>query len=204
MMKKIDWKLLLLTCAVCLLPILLGLSFYRELPEQIAIHFDFHGNPDNFFPKPLFVFGMPVFMMLTQVVCCLASDLADRYKDANRKALRALKWLIPSLSCIMYVITVCFALGYNVDIRRWVMVILGLMFIILGNYTPKVKSMTRYPKRFAQSEHAKLMLARSLGYVMVAGGFLCLLSIAFSPIVSGIAVAVTLIVACALPFCIRK
>lgn len=203
MMKKIDWKQLILTSVISFLPLFVGLALYDKLPDRIAIHFDFHGNPDNYFSKPLFVFGMPAFMMVMQIVCCLISDLSDRYKDANRKAMRAFKWLIPTLSCVMYGITVCFALGYNVDIRRWVMLILGLMFIILGNYTPKLKCATRYPKRFAKSEEAQLRLARYMGFAMVIGGFLCLLSIAFSFAASIIAVALMLLMFCILPFCIR-
>ncbi len=202
-MKKIDWKQLCLTSAICLLPILVGLALYSKLPERIAIHFDFHGNPDNYFSKPLFVFGMPAFMAVMQIMCCLISDLSDRYKDANRKAMRVFKWMMPSLCYVLYGLSVCISLGYDVDIRRWVMLILGLLFIISGNYTPKAKGAAKYPKRFAKSEEAQLRLARYMGYTMVFGGFLCLLSIAFSPIVSVIAIGATLAVACILPFCIR-
>lgn len=203
MMKKIDWKTLILTSLFCLLPIFVGIALYDRLPGRIAVHFDFHGKPDNYFPKPLFVFGMPALTTGLQIVCCLISDLADKYKNANRKALRAFKWLIPVLTYVLYGITVCFALGYAVDIRRWVMLILGLTFVVLGNYTPKLKGATKFPKRFAKSKDAQLRLARYMGFAMVAGGFLCLLSIPFSVIVSVIAVAVMLSAFCILPFCIR-
>lgn len=58
-MKKINFKILFVTCIVCLLPIIIGLVFYNQLPEQIAIHFDINNNPDTFFPKLAFIFGMP-------------------------------------------------------------------------------------------------------------------------------------------------
>lgn len=39
-MKVIKWKILLRTCAVCLLPILFGILAWDALPEQMAIHFN--------------------------------------------------------------------------------------------------------------------------------------------------------------------
>lgn len=37
----------------------MSLVVYRDLPDQIAIHWDGSGNPDNFAPKALAAFGLP-------------------------------------------------------------------------------------------------------------------------------------------------
>ena len=39
-MKKIDWKILIVTSLLCLAPIAIGLMYYDALPESVAIHFD--------------------------------------------------------------------------------------------------------------------------------------------------------------------
>ena len=62
-MKFVKWKTLIVTCVVCLLPILLGVALWNELPESIAIHFDINNNPDNFAPKGFVVFGLPFLMV---------------------------------------------------------------------------------------------------------------------------------------------
>ena len=74
-MKKINVKSLVITSIVCLLPIILGLIFYNELPESIAIHWGINNNPNGYFSKPAFVFGMPIMMVALQIFCCVCSDL---------------------------------------------------------------------------------------------------------------------------------
>ena len=136
-MKKINFKILIITCIVCLLPIILGLVFYNELPNKVAIHFDINGNPDNYFPKVLFIFAIPVFMMFMQAFCCIVSDMSDKNPEANKRAVGVYKWIIPVLSILLYVITLMFALGSSIDIRKVVMIILGIMFITMGNKNKK-------------------------------------------------------------------
>ena len=57
-MEKKTSKTLLITTVLCLLPIILALVLYDRLPEQIAIHFDSTGAPDNYLPKALAVFWL--------------------------------------------------------------------------------------------------------------------------------------------------
>ena len=105
-MKKINMKILIITSLVCLSPILLGLGFYNELPENVAIHFDINNNPNNYFPKLVFIFVMPLIMLLLQLICCITTDLSNKNIEANKKVTTIFKWIIPTLSIIIYVITV--------------------------------------------------------------------------------------------------
>jgi len=58
-------KTTLLSTLLCLLPILLGLALYEKLPEQVPIHFDFAGNPDNYASRPAAIFGLPCLWRLS-------------------------------------------------------------------------------------------------------------------------------------------
>lgn len=93
-MKKIDWKILILTMIVSLLPIGIGLAFYDDLPDNIAVHFDINNTPDNYFSKAGFVFGMPVLMAFIQLFCCVINDVSNQNKEANKKATVTFKWNI--------------------------------------------------------------------------------------------------------------
>ena len=183
-MKKINFKILVVTCIVCLLPIILGIIYYNDLPEKVAIHFNIENNPDNFFPRAAFVFGIPVFMALMQAFACITTDLTDNHKEANKKASIVFKWIIPTITIILYVITLTFALGYMLDIRRIVMLLIGLMFIIIGNYLPKTKGNTYV--HFGKIKDEKLLnkIAKISGYTMILNGLLFIASILFNPIVS--------------------
>lgn len=48
---KIKKNVLLITSLIVLLPIVIGLLLWRQLPEQIATHFDFSGKPDGYSSK---------------------------------------------------------------------------------------------------------------------------------------------------------
>ena len=56
MMKFIKWKSLVITCIVCLFPMFLGIALWNDLPDSIAIHFNFYNEPDNFVSQEFAVF----------------------------------------------------------------------------------------------------------------------------------------------------
>ena len=73
-MMNLNKRRLLLTTAVCLLPIVAGLALYSRLPEQIATHFDFSGTPNGYSSRAFAVLGLPGIMAglnaLVQVLLC--------------------------------------------------------------------------------------------------------------------------------------
>lgn len=182
MMKKINMKILIITSLVCLSPILLGLGFYNELPENVAIHFDINNNPNNYFPKLVFIFVMPLIMLLLQLICCITTDLSNKNIEANKKVTTIFKWIIPTLSIIMYVITIMYSLGNSIDIRKVVMCILGILFIVMGNYLPKTVGNVKFPG--IKGENLKKKLLKISAYFLILDGILCLFSILFKPLVS--------------------
>ena len=187
-MKKIDWKILIITCIFCLLPILLGVAYYDDLPEQVAIHFDINNNPDNYFIKPLFVYGFPVFMLLVQMFCAIVIDVSDKHREANRKISIVSKWIIPILSILLYTVTLLFNMNYLVDIRVYVMLIIGIMFMVIGNYIPKTVG-TAYNKYRFKDEGVQKRLNKMIGYTFIIFGVMLIISVFFMPIISAIVVA---------------
>lgn len=187
-MKKINIKSLASTSIVCLLPIICGLMYYNKLPESIAIHWGIDNNPNGYFSKPTFVFGMPIMMVALQIFCCIVSDLSDKNPEANKKAVTVYKWIIPIITVILYIVTIMIALGNNLDVRKIVMIILGITFIITGNYMPKVRGnyYINLKAFWVKNRDEKLVnkAVKISGYMLIIGGILCLISIAFKPVIS--------------------
>lgn len=196
-MKKIDFKNLILTCIVCLLPIFLGLAFYNELPEKVAIHFDINNNPDNYWSKEAFIFFMPIMMAAIQIFACIVSDLKDKNKEANKKAIRMYKWIIPSMTVVLYIVTLLYSLNYNIDIRKAAMVIIGIMYVISGNYIPKTKGENivkfKFIKNNKLSEKEIEKIKRNIGYIFIINGIMFIVSIFFKPIVSVLVLLILII-----------
>lgn len=181
-MKKINYKTLIITCITTLLPIALGITFYNKLPNEIAIHFDISNNPNGYFSKTAFIFGIPILMTIFQIICCTANDITDKHPEANKKITSITKWIIPTLTIIMYIVTIIYNLGNKLDIRKICMIILGIIFIILGNYLPKTKGEINGIKKLSENQYKKV--ARISGYSLIIDGLLCLISTLFNQYIS--------------------
>lgn len=176
-MKFMKWKLLGITCLVCLLPILLGVALWESLPDTMAIHFDMYNNPDNFAPKGFVVFGLPCLMALLQVICCVINDINANKHGDRKKFERVTKWIIPVMTMILQVVTLGYGLGWNLDIRRVVALIVGGILLVIGNYLPKFD---RVKNLDVDTEKAR-KINRFIGYETVVMGLLFIGSIFFPP-----------------------
>ena len=196
-MKKINMKSLIITSIVCLLPIICGLMFYNELPESIAIHWGIDNNPNGYFSKPAFVFGLPIMMLALQVFCCIVSDLSDKNPEANKKAVTVYKWIIPIITVVLYIVTMAVAFRNDLDIRKIVMILLGILFIISGNYMPKVRSDYYInSKIFLVKNRDEKLVNKAIKisvYGLIICGILFILSILFKPVVSMAVLAVVMV-----------
>lgn len=139
MTMKENRKTMLLTCLLCLLPMALGLYFYKELPDQMPIHWNAAGEVDGYAPKALAVFGFPVFFAALELLMFFVI-LNDPKKQNQSNIMRQLGfWSLPVIGIIVYTATIFSGLGYDLPITTIVMILVGVLFIIVGNYMPKAK-----------------------------------------------------------------
>lgn len=181
MMKFIKWKSLIITSLVCLMPILLGVVLWDKLPDTVAIHFNINNEPDNFASKGFAVFGLPAMMALLQIVCCFITDFNSHKHGERVKFERAVRWILPCLTAVLQVITLGYALGNNIDIRKAVVVIVGIMFLVIGNYLPKFDYIKNYD---IDTEKAR-KINRFIGVETVIMGVLGILTV-FLPAITSV------------------
>lgn len=138
MIKKYKWSLLF-GSLLSLSPILIGLLLWNKLPAQIPTHFSTGNIPDGWSAKSTAVFGLPTFLFVMMWFCMLITSADPRRKNISSKLIRALIWfmavLSPAVMCSSYAI----ALGIHVNISMIVCLIIGVMFLVIGNYLTKVK-----------------------------------------------------------------
>lgn len=179
-MKFIKWKSLIITCLVCLLPILLGIALWDNLPDTMAIHFNVNNQPDNFSSKGFVVFGLPLLMVLLQIFCCIVNDINAHKHGERKKFERATKWIIPIMTIILQVTTLGYGLGWDMDIRKVAVLIVGIIFLIIGNYLPKLD----YIKNYNVDTEKARKINRFIGFETVIMGVLMLITIFLPPITS--------------------
>jgi len=136
---KINKKLLVVTTIFILLPILFGVFKWNELPDMIAIHWNLEGIPDGYSSKAFAVFGLPSIMAAFHILCAFGHKLDPKRENYSDKLFIFILWLCPTLSIVLSYATYAHALGYDVNVSKIVTMLMGFVFIIVGNYMPKVK-----------------------------------------------------------------
>lgn len=129
----------IITGIFCLLPILIGLILYSELPSKIAVHFDVNDQPGMYTGKAFAVFGIPVLMLLVHAIICIASERDDKKSNVNRKLAYILRFVIPTVTVVVETFIFMHALGYEVTPSTLALILVGGIIFIVGNYLPKCK-----------------------------------------------------------------
>ena len=128
-----------ITFLVTLLPIFAGLLLWNRLPDQLPVHFGMDGAADGWSGKGFAVFGIPLMMLFFQVVIRFATMLDKNNQGHNRKVMDLVGLIFPGMSIVFAVIIYSQALGKELNLATLLFAVLGLFFIAMGNWMPKIK-----------------------------------------------------------------
>jgi len=132
-------KRLWITSLICLLPVIFSAVVYTSLPEQVAIHWNSAGVPDRYAHKAFAAFGLPILLIALNFLSQTAM-MHDPKRAGHSKAMHGFAcWLIPAISIIMVPVTLLISMGFEIDIVMVVTLMVGVLFVILGNYLPKCR-----------------------------------------------------------------
>ena len=139
-MTKKNKKIILITSMITILPILAGLILWNKLPEQVATHFDANGIPNGYSSRAFAVFG-PYLICLFAHLFCAFGTLADPKKQAiGQKMYTLILWICPAVS--LFCAAAIYGNTFGVEFMkssRFVIILLGLLFLLVGNYLPKCR-----------------------------------------------------------------
>ena len=175
---KMNKKLLLLTSIVILFPILWGVMIWSQLPNQISIHFNAAGQANNFQSKALAVFGLPFFLLLVHLFVIFVTARDPKNQTMNEKMGKVIYWLTPIVSLSLSYLIYSKALGSTTNPSIFVSALLGLIFVMMGNYMPKLKVNHTVGIRLPwtlQSEDNWHKTHRLAGKLWVLGGLILLI-----------------------------
>lgn len=176
MIKKNKGKLLV-SSIVILLPIVFGLIVWNKLPEKMPTHWGVNGQVDGWSNRSLAVFGMPIFLLLIHWLCILCTVADPKNKNQNNKIFGIVLWICPIISVVVGTMIYPEALGKTVKPYDVVYLMIGIFFIIIGNYLPKCKQNHTIGIRVKwalENEENWNATHRFAGKVWVIGGILLL------------------------------
>ena len=173
-------KTMILTSIVMLIPILIGVLLWDRLPEQVATHFDFEGNPNGWTSRGFTVFGIPLFLLVCQWIAAAATLSDPKHKNLSEKVFKLILWLVPIVSLILVFVTYGYALGYETPEGSIAFAIMGIFFIVIGNYLPKCRQNYTVGMKIPWTLHDEENwnhTHRMAGYLWMLGGLIMLANI---------------------------
>ena len=170
-------KRMVLSSIVCVLPLVVSALLYRQLPNQMPIHWNSVGEANGFIGKNIGAWGIPLFMLAIHLVVAIKTenDKSKQHLSVITKGLCF--WAVPLASVIFVPLSLFKAAGYGLNITKIVLAIVGVLFIVAGNYLPK-----NQPNSIAGWNKTH----RFAGAIWVICGFVYII-ISFIPLDNGLA-----------------
>lgn len=135
---KFNKILLTVTSILVLLPILLGALTWDILPEQMATHWGADGMANDWSSRAFAVFGLPMILLVVHWVCIIITAADHRKTEQNKKAYNMVLFIIPLISWFCNGMMYATAFGLKLSMSTLIFALFGVMFIIIGNYMPKI------------------------------------------------------------------
>lgn len=167
------------TLVVLLIPMLVGVILWNKLPIEVATHWGVDGNPNVYSSRAVVVFAMPATILVLHLIVSLLTAKKDTNAISD-KLFCLLLWICPVMSITVSTLVYATALGYEVNVPFWAMMLVGIIYIVLGNYLPKARQNHFFGVRMKWTleskknwEHtnrfsAKIMVTLGLAWIICA------------------------------------
>ena len=182
-MKRIHKKQFLISSLVVLLPLFVGLMMWNRLPDVMTTHWNAMGEADGYSGKAFAVFFTPLFLLVMHLVC-VGATLLDTQNQSS-KALLIAYWAMPPVSLYAGYTIYGTALGVSLHASQWLNLVMGVLFLLIGNYLPKTRQNKTVGIRLPwtlRSEDNWHKTHRLAGKVWMIGGALLVLTTFLLPL----------------------
>ena len=122
---------IIVSFVITLLPMILGLCLWGKISEgyENVLHS----------VKVATVFILPSVMLVLNALCIFFTHLDTKNAKQNKKVISSVLWIIPTISLYTSLIFYSILLGWNVNLQIITASLLGVLFMVIGNYMPKSK-----------------------------------------------------------------
>lgn len=177
-LKKFKWHMLV-SSVVTLLPMLFGIIVFDKLPEKMETHWGITGTANGWSSPLTVVLFMPLLLLAIHLGCIFLTNVIEKGNSQNKKMYNVIFFIMPVLSLTTNGMIYATAFGIEINVVMVLCLVLGIAFVIIGNYIPKCtqsRTMGIKLKWTLANEANWNATHRFGGRVWVAGGFLLLLS----------------------------
>ena len=136
MIKNHKWEAVI-SSIVILLPMVIGLVMWKQLPATMVSHWGADGVADGTASKAFMVFGMPLIFLAIHWFMLWVMMAVDKDNTQNDKIVGICYGILPVMSLVVHVFIYSVALGKEWNMIALIPVVIGAAFMWIGNYLPK-------------------------------------------------------------------
>ena len=176
MLKRNKGKLIVSSILI-LLPILFGALVWEKLPESMPIHWGADGKADGFSSPLVAVILLPLLLHALHWIGLWITAKDNGKNNQSEKVTGMIYWILPLISLLACGMMYAAAFGYTVHMGTYIVLLIGVVFIIIGNYMPKCRPNRTIGikiKWTLANEENWERTHRLAGKVWVIAGVLCL------------------------------
>lgn len=138
--NRLNW----LSLVVLLASLILAFLFQDRLPDPVPSHWNMAGEVDGWTPKPWGVWLLPTINAGLFVVCMLLPVISPKgfRLDSARRTYDIVVFVLIAFMVVVQWLVYQGALGSGPRLERAVPLMIGILFVLLGNY------LSKFPKNF--------------------------------------------------------
>ncbi len=139
---KIDLKKEIFPLSLILLSFVVSIYFYLNFPQSVPIHWGINGEVDGWGSPAVAAFLTPAITVVSYVILLCVPFIdpkKERYTEFE-KSYHVIKNALVIFVTILHFLMGAYALGYNIPMGRAILVLVGVLFMVIGNYMGKIKS----------------------------------------------------------------
>lgn len=132
-------KMIFLTSLLVLIPMIVGLILWNRLPDEMPVHFNAAGEPDNWESKAFAVFFIPLFLLAVHLLMGFITLADPKKQNINDKVFLLMLFICPAADIFGSIVMYTGALNLPISVNMIGNLFLGIVFLAVGNYMPKTR-----------------------------------------------------------------
>ncbi len=128
--------------SLIILSFILSIFFYQHFPGRVPIHWNLAGQPNGYGTAFFAAFFFPVLILglyLLFLIIPYIDPRKERYAEFA-KIYHIFKSLVIALMVAIYIVASMSGMGIAVPVAMVIPILIGILFIAIGNYFGKIRS----------------------------------------------------------------
>lgn len=133
---KKEWFILV----ILIVPFFVSAYFWDELPDEVPTHFNIRGEADDWGPKWMAAYLIPLIGVGTYLMILLLPAIDPKKKiESAQKPVAAIRMFTSVFMVGIYAFVMAASLGTTINFSNYIIIGVGILILIVGNYMNSIK-----------------------------------------------------------------